>query len=228
DYKGDKNAFFVFGRSAGAHLALLTAFSCDESYFEMEGIQCTIEDQKIDGVIAFYPITDMLDLFESYEDSKHLRLPIYRSTGGTPEENAEIYRIFSPVNYINENIAKRIPPVFLAAGKLDKLITVNQSLELHQELDKYGIPNVFLEFPWANHAFDLVLNGPGGQLAYKYLSQFLVWVLSQRKIKHIEEIANELGMKKIISMEKIKLLHQLNDSNEEPNSEHIMNYLKKQ
>jgi hypothetical protein len=36
---------------------------------------------------------------------------------------------------------------------------------------------VFLEIPWAEHAFDLVPNGPSGQLSLYYTEQFLGWAL---------------------------------------------------
>ncbi len=64
-YKGNSDEFFLFGRSAGAHLALLTAFSCDEEFFKLEGIMCTKEDVEITGLIAFYPITDLNEFFKA-------------------------------------------------------------------------------------------------------------------------------------------------------------------
>ncbi|MFW9923982.1 MAG: hypothetical protein ACFFDW_11920, partial [Candidatus Thorarchaeota archaeon] len=52
--------------------------------------------------------------------------------------------------------------------------------ELFEELQKNNIKSIYLEFPWANHAFDATVNGPGGQLVYQYMSQFLVWAISRK------------------------------------------------
>lgn len=112
DYKGDPNSLFLFGKSAGAHLALLTAFSCEDKFFDMEGIDCSIYDFKIAGVIAFYPATDLLDLYEFYEgDGVDLfKLNLYRSTGTTIEDSKNLYKIFSPINYVSKENIAQIPP----------------------------------------------------------------------------------------------------------------------
>ena len=214
-YQGDPNYTFLFGRSAGAHLVLLTALSCDQKYFDLENVSCSIDDVKTVGVIAFYPITSMLDLYNSYSDGSPLRLSIFRSTGGAPEAISNLYELFSPVYYIDEDTAPIIPPIFLAAGKLDGLIEVQQSKRMSDALQKHNITNVFLELPWANHAFDLVLTGPGGQLIYDYLSQFLVWALTKKKLEEIDQIAEENGLDKMVSLEKVKLIHTLENKQED-------------
>ncbi|MBD3192980.1 MAG: alpha/beta hydrolase fold domain-containing protein [Candidatus Heimdallarchaeota archaeon] len=181
-YFGDERNFFLFGRSAGAHLALLTAFSCEKKFFEMEGIKCSKEQMALTGVMAFYPMTDIKELYEYYEKigAPVLKQSIYRGTG-TLEKNENLYKIFSPINYVNKKNVDKIPPVFLATGKMDRLVDAYQSEELYEELQGKGIKSVFLEFPWANHGFDSIVNGPGGQLVFQYLSQFLVWSMSQKK-----------------------------------------------
>ncbi|MHA1155683.1 MAG: alpha/beta hydrolase fold domain-containing protein [Candidatus Heimdallarchaeota archaeon] len=207
-YKGDTENIFLFGRSAGAHLALLTAFSFDENFFEEDQDNFSLDNSPITGVIAFYPITDMGDLDEFYDELNPLRLALVRGTGGTPEERCNLYELFSPINYVTENTASKLPPVFLAAGKYDRIVEVYQSEELSDELSKLSIPNVFLELPWANHAFDLLLSGPGGQLVIKYMTQFLVWCISKKNMQEIEAMANEAGLKNIFSIAKMKSLQQ--------------------
>ncbi|MFW9923636.1 MAG: alpha/beta hydrolase fold domain-containing protein, partial [Candidatus Thorarchaeota archaeon] len=131
-YHGDSDYIFVFGRSAGAHLALLTAFSCEKEYFDKEGIKCSIKDFDLTGVIAFYPITDIKELYEFYgEDNFVLKQSIIRSTGSL-EKNVNLYEIFSPISYINEKTQEKIPPVFLSAGKRDRLVDAYQSEELFE------------------------------------------------------------------------------------------------
>lgn len=180
-YFGDEKSFFLFGRSAGAHLVLLTAFSCEKKFFEMEGIKCSKEQMDLTGVIAFYPMTDIKELYEYYEKigAPVLKQSIYGGTG-TLEKNENLFTIFSPITYVNKKNINKIPPVFLATGKKDRLVDSYQSEELFTELQEQGIKSVFLEFPWANHGFDSVVNGPGGQIVFQYLSQFLVWTMSQK------------------------------------------------
>ena len=112
-YKGDTKNIFLFGRSAGAHLALLTAFSFDESFFNEGQDNFSLDNSPITGVIAFYPITDMGDLDEFYDALNPLRLALVRGTGGTPEEKLNLYELFSPIKYVNEDNASKLPPVFL-------------------------------------------------------------------------------------------------------------------
>lgn len=182
NYFGDTNNLFLFGKSAGAHLALLTAFSCSEEFYEMEGIKCDLMPNDITGVIAFYPITDIRELYKFYDRrARILKQSIYRGTGGTYEETQNLFEIFSPINYINVKNKDSIPPVFLAAGKFDMLVDVYQSEELFEELQKNNIQSVFLELPWANHSFDFVINGPGGQLTFQYMTQFIVWAITKRR-----------------------------------------------
>lgn len=224
-YKGDSNSLFLFGRSAGAHLALLTAFSCEEKYFAKEGVQCSLEEQQISGVIAFYPVTDLEELYRFYDNVSPLKLALYRGIGGSPEEKQDFYEFFSPINYLSEENASIIPPVFLAAGKRDKVVDPKQSEELVEKLKELNITSVFLELPWANHSFDMILSGPGGQLVYEYLTQFLVWVQSQEKIEKIEQIARDVGLKNIISREKLKILHSLDEIKDSEETAYIKEQL---
>jgi len=181
EYKGDPNSLFLFGKSAGAHLALLTAFSCEDKFFDMEGISCSIHDFNIVGVLAFYPATDLVDLYKFYEgDGADLfKLNLHRSTGTTIEDSKNLYKIFSPIHYVNKKNIDQIPPVFLATGSKDRIFNAYQSKELEEELEELGLTSVFLELPWANHSFDSVINGPGGQLVFQYLTQFIAWVITK-------------------------------------------------
>jgi acetyl esterase/lipase len=182
DYWGDPNSIFLFGKSAGAHLVLLTAFSCEDKFFDMEGISCSIQDFSITGVIAFYPATDLVDLYKFYEGegADLFKMNLYRSTGAKIEDSKNLYKIFSPINYVNEKNKNQIPPVFMATGSKDRIFNVYQSKELEDEIEELGLTSVFLELPWANHGFDSVINGPGGQLVFQYLTQFIAWAITKK------------------------------------------------
>jgi len=179
-YQGDSKSLFLFGRSAGAHLSLLTAFSCHEEFFEKEGIKCSYDEVKITGIIAFYPLTDLDELYRLLGPTHLTKLALIRGTGGTVEEKKYLYQLFSPINYITKETAQNVPPIFISAGKRDQIVNVKQSKILYKKLKDHNIRSVLLELPWANHIFDWIIHGPGGQIILEYVTQFLAWTLSRQ------------------------------------------------
>ena len=129
------------------------------------------------------------------------------------EELQYLYNVFSPITYVAEKYINSIPPVFLVTGGKDKLVSPDQSKILYEKLQKLKIDSVLLDLPWANHSFDVILNGPGGQLTLKYLSQFLVWVITKRKLEQINILAKEHGINQVISREKYRVISDLKKMN---------------
>ena len=46
-------------------------------------------------------------------------------------------------------------------------------MRLQARLAEARVPHVYVELPWATHAFEYNLTGPGGQLATYALERFL-------------------------------------------------------
>ncbi|NHJ41138.1 MAG: alpha/beta hydrolase [Asgard group archaeon] len=210
-YKNNPMELFLFGRSAGGHLALLTSYSCLGRFYSIEEIKGGIEEYKILGVIAFYPVTDFKSLFNYYGRQNLIQFLMSRGIGGTPENMQYYYQVFSPITYVTDKNRKSIPPTFLATGKKDRMVVPEQSKKLYERLKTLDITSLLLDLPWANHAFDNIVYGPGGQLVLKYLSQFLVWVITKNKLEKIEEMALEQGLKNIISLEKRQIIQELSN-----------------
>ncbi|MBN1330317.1 MAG: alpha/beta hydrolase [Candidatus Heimdallarchaeota archaeon] len=208
-YSGNPKEFFVFGRSAGGHLALLSAYSCLGKIYNLSNCDGQIKEHEINGVIAFYPVTDFSALYEHYGKQNLVKFLMTRGIGGSPEELQYFYQVFSPINYVSEKYSQSIPPTFLVTGERDRLVTPEQSRKLYNRLQQIGVDSVLLELPWANHAFDTILNGPGGQLTIKYLIQFLVWVITKIRFKEIAELAQKYGLAKVIPIEKYQTIHEL-------------------
>jgi acetyl esterase/lipase len=61
-------------------------------------------------------------------------------------------------------------------GQLDALVWHRQSERLAQRLTDAGVPHVFISLPWATHAFEVNVNGPGGQLTTYAVEWFLAAV----------------------------------------------------
>ncbi|NHJ46983.1 MAG: alpha/beta hydrolase [Asgard group archaeon] len=212
EIKGNPMELFLFGRSAGGHLALLTAVSCFGKFYGLDStIDGKVIEYKILGVVAFYAVTDFTSLFNYYGKQNLAQLIMDRSVGGTPDTIQYYYSAFSPITYVTEKNRNSIPPVFLATGGKDRMVSPEQSRSLYDRLQAIDIQSVLLDLPWANHAFDNIISGPGGQLVLKYLSQFLVWVITQNKLKMIDEMALEQGLGDIVSREKFEIIQKLRD-----------------
>ena len=168
-----------------------------------------MDEFKIFGVIAFYPVTDFTSLFEYYGRQNLIKFLMSRSVGGDPDNLKFYYQIFSPITYVTDKNRSAIPITFLATGGKDRMVVPEQSRKLYQRLQALNITSVLLDLPWANHAFDNIVYGPGGQLVLKYLSQFLVWVITQNKLHLIEDMAKEHGLGNIVSKEKSQIIQDL-------------------
>jgi acetyl esterase/lipase len=145
----DPTRFVLLGRSAGGHIAEAVAY--DEP------------DPAIRGLVALYAPADLHFAWKFTDerdvlDSKKL---IRQLTGGTPETAPAAFDSASPYLY-----AKRgAMPTLLMHGTIDSLVWRRQSERLDERLRAENVPVVFIELPWAAHAFDVNLHGPGGQLS---------------------------------------------------------------
>jgi acetyl esterase/lipase len=162
-YGVDPHRVVLMGRSAGAHLALLTAYAhdsgtepgCDARY---------PHDTGVAAVVAFYPPTDLTRL-----SSRGYLGGMGRFLGGTPKVVSERYRLLSPVSRVDP----RDPPTFLVHGGEDQIVPPGQSELLADRLQVAGVPHRLVELPWANHTFDFRWGGWGSQITRSTLWEFL-------------------------------------------------------
>jgi acetyl esterase/lipase len=156
----DPARLVVMGRSAGGHLAEAAAYAA--------------RDPAIRGVIAFYAPADVHFAWAYARDDDLLKSPqlLRRFLGGTPETARAGYDSASPILHVDKNT----PPTLLVHGELDTLVWHRQSERLDRRLAEAGVPHAFVSFPWATHAFEFNLNGPGGQLATYSVEWFLAVV----------------------------------------------------
>lgn len=155
--KIDPNCLVLFGRSAGGNLA--------------EAVGYAANDPAIRGVVAFYAPADLHFAWAyAKEDDVLDSFKLLRQfLGGTPETARQAYDETSPYLRVN----RATPPTLLVHGELDTLVWHRQSERLNARLEENAVPHYFLSLPWATHAFDFNLNGPGGQLATYALDHFL-------------------------------------------------------
>ena len=171
----DLERLALMGRSAGAHLAMLAAY---QSGTLPNGI-------PIRAVVNYY---GPVDLTKGYYDLPHpdpinSRAVLNAFLGGSPEQFPAQYRQASPYNLINKPLDNRslnnkpLPTSLLVYGGHDHLVQAKFGRSLYDRLQATGDRAVWLEIPWAEHAFDQVFNGVSNQLALYYTERFLAWTL---------------------------------------------------
>ena len=160
----------VIGRSAGGHLASLAAYRQDAL--------------PLRAVVNYY---GPVDLAKGYYDPPvpdpiDIQTILKNFLGGTPQELSELYQQASPINYLRPNL----PPSLLIYAGRDHLVQAKFGRQLYEKLRAMDNPAIWLEIPWAEHAFDAVFFGVSNQLALYYTERFLAWVLNSEATSAIE------------------------------------------
>jgi acetyl esterase/lipase len=150
----------LLGRSAGGQIALATA--------------ATAGDPAIRGVAALYAPSDLIFGYVNTHENDMLKSPalMRRFLGGTPVSARANYESASPLFHVTP----RTPPTLLLHGGLDAVSWYRHSERLAVRLAEQGVPHAYVALPWATHAFEYNLNGPGGQLTRFALDWFLAGV----------------------------------------------------
>ena len=175
-YDVDPRRVVLMGRSAGAHLALLTAYTHGSGTEPGCGARYP-HDSGVAAVVAFYPPTDLTRL-----SSRGYLGGMDRFLGGTPKVVPERYRLLSPVSHVDS----RDPPTFLVHGGEDQIVPPGQSELLADRLRGAGVPHRLVGLPWANHTFDFRWGGWGSQITRSTLREFLeVYLATPRGTQNI-------------------------------------------
>ncbi len=174
----------LLGRSAGAHLALLAAYSANdwrlgsncENYENDENpaLQIPVSNQNVRGVVSFYAPVDLIWSYDNpanelvIDGKKTLR----QFLGGSPHESVEMRERFllaSPDSHVNNET----PPTLLIHGGQDQLVR-NENMDLlDRRLKEANVPHEVLFLSYAQHGFDYNSDGWGAQVAESVLLDFL-------------------------------------------------------
>ena len=162
DFGGDPARIAVVGRSAGAQLAMLAAYT---------------GESRVAAVVNFYGPTDLEKGWRVLPDPDPIGVrPILEAfLGGTPETVPRAYREASPMLYASAGS----PPSLHIYGRRDHVVLPVFGRDLHTKLRAAGAKSVLLEIPWAEHAFDQIPQGLGGQLSLYYVERFLTAALAR-------------------------------------------------
>jgi acetyl esterase/lipase len=153
----DTNQFVLLGRSAGAQIALLAAY--------------TLQDKRIKGVIDFYGPADMVWGYAVPSNPLIMdsRGVMERYIGGPYKQVPEKYKACSPIEFVDGQTM----PTLIIHGDNDVLVSPEHSRRLNLKLQQHHIRHYWLKLPWATHGFDFNINGPGGQLSTYAVETFL-------------------------------------------------------
>lgn len=195
EYAVNPERIVLMGGSAGGQLALLAAYAPCDSRLRPPDLEA---DTRVRGVIALYVPADLpslvgyidrtfprfsfgrapVDNFFVSSWERLLRRPFYppgewlpNVMGGSAAEKLEEYRLASPATHASPDD----PPTLLIQGAQDLAGMQPDVRRLAQALRSSGVPIGYVEYPNADHMFDLVLPdlSPVAQSAAYEIERFL-------------------------------------------------------
>jgi len=162
-YGADTSRMALLGRSAGAHLAMMAGYGKAE--------------KSVKAVVNFYGPVDLVQAYMSppSPDPLNIREVEIKFIGAPLESGVEPYQQASPINLVRAGL----PPTLSIYGARDNVVERKYGVLLHEKLQAAGNTSVFVDIPWADHAFDEVPNGWSGQLSLYATERFLAWALTR-------------------------------------------------
>jgi acetyl esterase/lipase len=183
------------GSSAGAHIALLAAYTPQHPELMPEDVKNA--DLSVCGVVSYYGNTDLvaghkvldvenfsakvppvpigtkLDPKKAFNYAGRVDLLL----GGHPEQVPDMYRLACPTTYVHPGS----PPTLLMQGNDDFLVPVDATCAHYARLVEAGVPAINVVFPWTDHAFDLLLPqiSPPAQSSLYDVDRFLTLLLNR-------------------------------------------------
>jgi len=153
----DTNNIILLGRSAGAQIALVAAYS--------------LHNKNIKGVISFYGPADMVWGGQTKVSKLVLNTDkIYKDYfGGVYSEEPDKFKEASACEYVDQSST----PTLMIQGTTDPLVSYYHSVRLQNKLNAAHVKNYFLNLPFATHGCDFNINGPYGQITTFTVERFI-------------------------------------------------------
>ena len=145
EFRYDPGKVALIGGSAGAHLAMLTAYGWKNRLEKSDSTHDLLNSKRIRAVVDLYGPTDLTTPY-AREQSMVTRL-----MNKSYRESPQIYREASPIFWVS----KESPPTLILHGTSDKLVPISQAEILQQKLDSLGVPVDYRPFPGWPHTMDL-------------------------------------------------------------------------
>lgn len=104
-----------------------------------------------------------------------VRQLMHNLLGGMPADVPEMADLASPIQHVSPDC----PPTLMFQGTHDAVVPLDAARRLSRALEAAGVPVVYVEFPWSEHAFDLMyppLGNPAAKAALYDVERFLACV----------------------------------------------------
>jgi len=164
-YGIDPRRVVAWGESAGAHLAALAAVSCGAGLLEPKessnpfGLVSDVTTKNasdcVQGGVAWFGVFDMTTIQAQAREVRAMSrderdAPEWRLLGcfATQCRPAQLAAA-SPISYVD----KKDPPMLLIVGDADKTVPSEQSLQMDERLESFGVRHELLVLPGVNHEF---------------------------------------------------------------------------
>jgi acetyl esterase/lipase len=176
DWNVDSKKVALLGRSAGAHLALMAAYTATADDLPPScpsggAAGGPVVDTSVESVISLYGPTDLTWAYAHPANLHAADSPekLRAFLGDAPEREPERYRAMSPT----ERVTATSPRTLLVQGGRDQFVAPDQMDRLAARLAAAGVPHETLFIPYAQHAFDFVPGSFSSQLLEATLQAFL-------------------------------------------------------
>ncbi|MBW4679820.1 MAG: alpha/beta hydrolase [Microcoleus vaginatus WJT46-NPBG5] len=163
EYEADAERMALLGGSSGAHLGMLAAYQPSAV--------------PVRAVVNYFGPVNLANGYANppNPDPLNIRAILESFLGGSPEEVPQLYRAASPITYATQTQ----PPTLLVYASRDHVIQARYGRQMYERLREAGNTAIFLEIPWAEHAFNAIFQGPSNQLTLYYTERFLAWALRE-------------------------------------------------
>ncbi|MCC6696121.1 MAG: alpha/beta hydrolase [Candidatus Hydrogenedentes bacterium] len=163
----DPEHIALIGQSAGAHLALMAAYTADDVGLEGSGGHASVSS-RVRAVVDLYGPTDLTVPLDTKEDA-------VRDFLGAPRRKApERYAEASPLAHVTPDD----PATLIIHGTVDVIVPVEQSDRLAAALGAQGIPYVYDRQSGWHHAMDraAAVNARCLFIVERFLERYLDYV----------------------------------------------------
>jgi acetyl esterase/lipase len=153
----DVNNVGLFGESAGAHIAMMTAYANyfkDSPQIHFNYVVDVYGPNQLTGVYHTPTVDTLYSVLAKLPDHLQSRLDIAKYIFGfDPKQDSvraiEMMNTFSPYNLITSSA----PATLIIHGDSDRIVPIVQSTTLHAKLDSLGVENEIHIVKGVDHAF---------------------------------------------------------------------------
>ncbi len=169
-FGADAGRVAILGQEAGAHLALLAAYTANDSRFppaclDKAGLPL---DERVQAVVVCAPPAD-LRLWPPLPDGAPALL-----LGGLPADIPAVYEEAAPVSHVRADV----PPTLIVQGQRDRTVPPVHAELLANRLRAAGATVVLLRIPWGRHGIGPLPLGLSGPLIQYDVDRFLAWAFA--------------------------------------------------